>query len=119
MLGGMMIPLVVAAAALGTNYAAHGTIAGTIRVPGHGPHATEYTGANVIARNVADPLGDVITVLSGNLSQGDFGPDGRFTIMMPHPERVFRSTAMSWAPSTWGEDSPWMKLFDNARAWVG
>ena len=44
---------------------------------------------------------------------------GRVTIMMPHPERVFRSVAMSWAPSTWGEDSPWMKLFDNARAWVG
>ena len=44
---------------------------------------------------------------------------GRVTIMMPHPERVFRSVAMSWAPSTWGEDSPWMKLFRNARAWVG
>ncbi len=44
---------------------------------------------------------------------------GRVTIMMPHPERVFRSACMSWAPSTWGEDSPWMKLFYNARAWVG
>jgi phosphoribosylformylglycinamidine synthase len=44
---------------------------------------------------------------------------GRVTIMMPHPERVFRTVAMSWAPSTWGEDSPWMKLFRNARAWVG
>jgi len=44
---------------------------------------------------------------------------GRVTIMMPHPERVFRTAAMSWAPSTWGEDSPWMELFYNARAWVG
>jgi phosphoribosylformylglycinamidine synthase len=44
---------------------------------------------------------------------------GRVTIMMPHPERVFRSTCMSWAPPEWGEDSPWMKLFYNARAWVG
>ncbi|WP_414662104.1 phosphoribosylformylglycinamidine synthase [Horticoccus sp. 23ND18S-11] len=44
---------------------------------------------------------------------------GRVTIMMPHPERVFRTAAMSWAPSTWGEDSPWMRLFRNARAWVG
>jgi phosphoribosylformylglycinamidine synthase len=44
---------------------------------------------------------------------------GRVTIMMPHPERVFRSACMSWAPKTWGEDSPWMQLFYNARAWVG
>jgi phosphoribosylformylglycinamidine synthase len=44
--------------------------------------------------------------------------DGRVTIMMPHPERVFRTAAMSWAPPEWGEDSPWMKLFYNARAWV-
>ncbi|MSU48762.1 MAG: phosphoribosylformylglycinamidine synthase, partial [Opitutus sp.] len=44
---------------------------------------------------------------------------GRVTIMMPHPERVFRTAAMSWAPATWGEDSPWMRLFRNARAWVG
>ncbi|MEO6003444.1 MAG: phosphoribosylformylglycinamidine synthase [Opitutus sp.] len=44
---------------------------------------------------------------------------GRVTIMMPHPERVFRTAAMSWHPESWGEDSPWMKLFRNARAWVG
>ncbi|MGH8765143.1 MAG: phosphoribosylformylglycinamidine synthase subunit PurQ, partial [Burkholderiales bacterium] len=46
-------------------------------------------------------------------------PDGRFTIVMPHPERVFRSVQMSWAPDGAGEDSPWMQLFYNARAWVG
>jgi phosphoribosylformylglycinamidine synthase len=44
---------------------------------------------------------------------------GRVTIMMPHPERVFRSACMSWSPKTWGEDSPWMQLFYNARSWVG
>ena len=45
-------------------------------------------------------------------------PDGRFTILMPHPERVFRSVLLSWHPREWGEDSPWMRLFRNARAWV-
>jgi phosphoribosylformylglycinamidine synthase len=46
-------------------------------------------------------------------------PDGRFTILMPHPERVFRTVALSWHPDSWGEDSPWMRMFRNARAWVG
>ncbi len=45
--------------------------------------------------------------------------DGRFTIVMPHPERVFRSVQMSWHPDGWGEDSPWMRLFRNARVRVG
>ncbi len=45
--------------------------------------------------------------------------DGRFTIVMPHPERVFRSVQMSWHPDAWGEDSPWMRVFRNARAWLG
>ena len=44
--------------------------------------------------------------------------DGRSTILMPHPERVFRSAQFSWAPGDWGEDSPWMRFFRNARAWV-
>ncbi|HEY2345221.1 MAG TPA: phosphoribosylformylglycinamidine synthase [Xanthomonadaceae bacterium] len=45
--------------------------------------------------------------------------DGRATLMMPHPERVFRSVQLSWRPPGWGEDSPWMRLFRNARAFVG
>jgi phosphoribosylformylglycinamidine synthase len=45
--------------------------------------------------------------------------DGRITIMMPHPERVFRTVQMSWHPPEWGECSPWQRLFDNARTWVG
>ena len=45
--------------------------------------------------------------------------DGRFTVMMPHPERVFRTVQMSWHPADLGEDSPWMRMFRNARKWVG
>jgi phosphoribosylformylglycinamidine synthase len=45
--------------------------------------------------------------------------DGRFNIMMPHPERVFRTVQHSWHPDDWGEDGPWLRLFRNARAWLG
>ena len=45
--------------------------------------------------------------------------DGRATILMPHPERVFRSVQNSWHPEEWGEDSGWMRMFRNARVWVG
>jgi phosphoribosylformylglycinamidine synthase len=45
--------------------------------------------------------------------------DGRVTLMMPHPERVFRAVANSWRPEEWGEDGPWMRMFRNARVWVG
>jgi len=46
-------------------------------------------------------------------------PDGRVTIIMPHPERVFRTVQHSWHPRGWREDAPWMRLFRNARVWVG
>jgi phosphoribosylformylglycinamidine synthase len=45
--------------------------------------------------------------------------DGRFTLLMPHPERVFRTVQQSWHPGGWGEDGPWMRMFRNARKWVG
>ncbi|MFK8077675.1 MAG: phosphoribosylformylglycinamidine synthase [Granulosicoccus sp.] len=45
--------------------------------------------------------------------------DGRVTIMMPHPERVFRTVTNSWAPKEWGENGPWLRMFENARIWVG
>jgi phosphoribosylformylglycinamidine synthase len=46
--------------------------------------------------------------------------DGRSTILMPHPERVIRSLQLSWRPGAIsGEDSPWLRVFRNARAWVG
>lgn len=44
--------------------------------------------------------------------------DGRATIMMPHPERAFMSRQLSWRPAHWGEDSPWLRLFLNARQWI-
>ena len=44
--------------------------------------------------------------------------DGRFNIMMPHPERLFRTLQHSWHPDEWGEDGPWLRLFRNARKWV-
>jgi len=52
-------------------------------------------------------------------------PDGRFTILMPHPERVTRNVMLSWSPSRWGDHdsggdySPWMRMFRNARVWLG
>jgi len=45
--------------------------------------------------------------------------DGRFSIMMPHPERTFRTVTMSWHPDSWGEYSAWMRMFRNARKWLG
>ncbi|HVN43271.1 MAG TPA: phosphoribosylformylglycinamidine synthase, partial [Steroidobacteraceae bacterium] len=45
--------------------------------------------------------------------------DGRATIVMPHPERVFRTVQNSWHPTGWQEDSGWMRMFRNARVWVG
>lgn len=44
---------------------------------------------------------------------------GRVTVMMPHPERVYRTVSNSWHPNNWGEDSPWMRMFRNARCALG
>ena len=44
--------------------------------------------------------------------------DGRFTVLMPHPERVFRTVQQSWHPGEWGEAGPWLRIFRNARRWV-
>jgi len=60
----------------------------------------------------ANPNGSV-----GGLT-GFTSEDGRATILMPHPERVFRTIQMSWRDPGASEDSPWMRLFRNARAWV-
>ena len=45
--------------------------------------------------------------------------DGRFTVLMPHPERVFRNAQMSWSAGPVAAASPWMRIFHNARRWVG
>ena len=55
---------------------------------------------------------------SADGAAGYSAADGRITILMPHPERVFRTSQMSWHPREWGEASPWLRLFRNAREWV-
>ena len=68
---------------------------------------------NIADRYPANPNGspEGITGLTSD--------DGRVTIMMPHPERVIRTVQNSWRPDDWEEDGPWMRLFRNARVWVG
>ncbi|OBT05113.1 phosphoribosylformylglycinamidine synthase [Vibrio cyclitrophicus] len=56
---------------------------------------------------------------SPNAITGLTTTDGRVTIMMPHPERVFRTVANSWSPEGWGENGAWMRMFQNARNNVG
>ncbi len=81
--------------------------------------------ANQVTLRFVDNRGDVTSLYPYNPNgspQGIAGlttPDGRFTIMMPHPERVVRSVSNSWHPDSWGEDGPWLRLFRNARVWVG
>ncbi len=84
----------------------------------------DRTQAHVAVRYV-DGAGRIATTYPANPNgspdaiAGLTSADGRATLMMPHPERVFRSVQMSWHPQGWGEDSPWMRLFRNARAFVG
>jgi phosphoribosylformylglycinamidine synthase len=67
----------------------------------------------IAERYPANPNGSPLGI-TGLASQ-----DGRVTIMMPHPERVFRALQCTWRPDDWREDGPWMRLFRNARVWVG
>ena len=67
---------------------------------------------NVTEKYPANPNGSP-SGLSGVTSS-----TGRVSIMMPHPERVFRTVQNSWHPSEWGEDAPWMRMFRNARKWL-
>ena len=73
-------------------------------VDGYGQVTEEYP---------ANPNGSV------NGITGLTAANGRVTIMMPHPERVYRSCTNSWVDKAWGEDGPWMRMFRNARVWVG
>ena len=78
----------------------------------------------MIALRFIDNAGDVTETYPGNPNGSTQGitalsnKDGRVTIMMPHPERVFRTVQCSWAPWQWGEDGAWMRLFLNARDFV-
>ena len=79
---------------------------------------------NLIALRFVDNYGNVTERYPLNPNGSPEGisglttADGRFTIVMPHPERVFRSIQNSWHPASWKEDSPWMRMFRNARRWV-
>ena len=85
---------------------------------------TDLEGSNRVALRYIDNHGETASVFPANPNGSPNGitgicnADGRINIMMPHPERVFRSVQMSWAPSDWPEDSGWMRLFRNARVWV-
>ena len=50
---------------------------------------------------------------------GATAAEGRTLILMPHPERVFRTCQNAWADPSWGEDGPWLRLFRNARRALG
>ncbi|SPT71854.1 Phosphoribosylformylglycinamidine synthase [Anaerobiospirillum thomasii] len=78
-----------------------------------------------IALRYVDHNGDVTSAYPLNPNGSPNGitavtnADGRFTIMMPHPERVIRAVANSWHPDSFKEDSPWIRIFRNARVNVG
>ena len=90
---------------------------------GEGRARFDNDGARTAVLHYLAPGGDVASAYPANPNGSDAGvagvcsSDGRVTIMMPHPERVFRSAQMSWAPDNWGEDSPWMQMFYNAYRW--
>jgi phosphoribosylformylglycinamidine synthase len=83
--------------------------------------------SGLVAARYVDGTGAVATTYPANPNGSPGGvaalttADGRLTIMMPHPERVFRSHQLSWCPPAWRarDDSPWMQMFYNARVWVG
>ena len=95
----------------------------------HGEGRAEYPDSEGVNKGVAlryiENNGGVATRYPANPNGSPEGitgltsDDGRVTIMMPHPERVIRTVQNSWHPESWNEDGPWMRLFQNARHWVG
>ena len=81
--------------------------------------------SGIVAMRFVDNFGKVTEQYPANPNGSPAGitaltsTDGRVSIMMPHPERVFRTVANSWHPDDWQEDSPWMRMFRNARVWLG
>jgi phosphoribosylformylglycinamidine synthase len=98
-------------------------------VVSHGEGRAEFAagqrGKALAAMRYVDNRGAVATTYPFNPNGSPEGlagvttADGRFTIMMPHPERTFRSLQMSWQPPGLGEDGPWLEMFRNARRWLG
>lgn len=94
----------------------------------HGEGRTEFSGDPknaLVALRYVDNYGNETTAFPANPNGSVFGitgltsTDGRFTIMMPHPERCFRTVQNSWHPADWLEDGAWLRMFRNARVWVG
>lgn len=79
---------------------------------------------NLVVAQYVDSKGEITETYPANPNGSEQGitalttPDGRATILMPHPERAFQSRQLSWHPDNWGPDSPWMQIFYNARDWV-
>ena len=88
-------------------------------------HLRGMQGSAQVALRYVDNYGQVTTHYPANPNGSPSGitglttPDGRVTIMMPHPERVVRAVTNSWRPDDWTEDGAWLRLFRNARVWVG
>jgi len=88
-------------------------------------HLSQLEHANLVALRFVDNRGNVTENYPANPNGSPNGItavtnlSGRVTAMMPHPERVFRSVSNSWHPEEWGEDSPWMRIFRNARKQLG
>jgi len=80
--------------------------------------------SGLVGARYVDHFGQVTSRYPENPNGSPYGitglcnTDGRVTLLMPHPERVFRSVQYSWRPREWAEDAPWLRLFRNARAWV-
>jgi phosphoribosylformylglycinamidine synthase len=98
-------------------------------VVAHGEGRAEFDGQNPadadIALSFVDNYGQETVAFPANPNGSPLGitglttRDGRFTIMMPHPERCFRAVQNSWHPADWQEDAAWLRMFRNARVWVG
>ncbi|PIE24916.1 MAG: phosphoribosylformylglycinamidine synthase [Neptuniibacter caesariensis] len=88
-------------------------------------HLAGLQSSDTVALRYVDNYGQPAEVYPANPNGSPAGitgvttSDGRVTIMMPHPERVFRAVTNSWAPDEWSEDGAWMRMFRNARVWVG
>nr|WP_298415918.1 phosphoribosylformylglycinamidine synthase [uncultured Halomonas sp.] len=88
-------------------------------------HLRTMQSGGQIALRYVDNYGQVTTRYPANPNGSPAGitglttPDGRVTVMMPHPERVARAVTNSWRPLEWTQDGAWMRLFRNARVWLG
>ena len=96
----------------------------------HGEGRVEFANTTdkdqaLVALNYIDNYGEETTDFPANPNGSVDGitglttTDGRFTIMMPHPERCFRTLQNSWQPADWNQDGAWLRMFRNARNWVG